>query len=192
MSKEVNPRAVFDRLFGPAEATAEDRAARRTTRTPSQEHSGLRGRGRRRVASQTRPERRPQARRVSVRRARDRAPSAEGRSGSGFGTRGRATRRHAQGVRRTRAPDDGHDRAGLSDRFHADCHLHVPERRKQPQLSRDRRAGRPSRVVAPRPRSAEAGADQQDQPLSPRPAGRISAEARLRSRKATAPCCRAR
>jgi hypothetical protein len=29
MSKEVNPRAVFDRLFGPAELTAEDRARRR-------------------------------------------------------------------------------------------------------------------------------------------------------------------
>src|SRR5208283_1067757 len=28
MSKEVNPRAVFDRLFGPAELTAEDRARR--------------------------------------------------------------------------------------------------------------------------------------------------------------------
>ena len=28
MSKEVNPRAVFDRLFGPAELPAEDRARR--------------------------------------------------------------------------------------------------------------------------------------------------------------------
>ena len=28
MSKEVNPRAVFDRLFGPATPTAEDRAGR--------------------------------------------------------------------------------------------------------------------------------------------------------------------
>ena len=87
MSKEVNPRAVFDRLFGPAELTAEDRARRARARTPAEEHSGLRGRGRRRPAAQTRPQRRPQARRVSVRRARDRTPLAEGRSGGGFAAR---------------------------------------------------------------------------------------------------------
>ena len=52
MSKEVNPRAVFDRLFGPAKPTAEDRAGRARERASPQEHSGLCGRRRRRPAPQ--------------------------------------------------------------------------------------------------------------------------------------------
>ena len=47
-----------------------------------------------------------------------------------------------KGVRRARAADDGHDRAGLPDRLHADRHLHVHQRGRQPQLPRDRRAAR--------------------------------------------------
>ena len=73
----------------PGRADCRRPCAPRRTRTPAQEHSGLRGRGRRRPAAQTRPQRRPQARRVSVRRARDRAPPAEGRSGDGFAARRR-------------------------------------------------------------------------------------------------------
>ncbi len=79
MSKEVNPRAVFDRLFGPADVAAEDRAPPCRASPAAEEHPGLRGRGRRRLAAQARPQRRPQAGRVSVRRARDRGPGAEGR-----------------------------------------------------------------------------------------------------------------
>ena len=190
MSKEVNPRAVFDRLFGPAELTAEDRARRAadagarafwTSRPRTPPTCG---------ASSTQSDgRKLDEYLYAVREIERRLQKAEAAAAACPPARGLPAR---PGVRRTRASDDGHDRAGLPDRFHADCHFHVRERREQPQLSRDRRAGRPSRVVAPRPRSGEAGEDQQDQPLSPWPAGRVSAEARRRQGRRRHACCRAR
>ncbi len=51
LAHEVNPRAVFDRLFGPVNESADERSARATRSSP-QEHSGFCGRGRRRPAAQ--------------------------------------------------------------------------------------------------------------------------------------------
>ena len=74
-----------------------------------------------------------------------------------------------------RPPDAGHDRAGVSERHHADQHVHVRQRgqRRQFPLS-GRRHGFASRDLAPLQRSREAAAVRGDQSLARGPV-RISA-----------------
>ena len=152
----LSPRALFERLFGDGETT--DPAAR--MKRMKQDRTILdfvRG-----DVSRLQPglgrARQEQARRIPRRHPRYRAPHSEG---------GRAERHHEDArswnarvgipetLRRARQADERSDGDRLPDRHDARGHLHDGARRQQPQLSRDRRAGRTPLRVAPPERPGE-------------------------------------
>ena len=159
---QVNPRVVFERLFGDG-ASAEERL-----------------RGRQRNASildavvgelgciQDRSRRRRQGARRHLRRQHPRAraahPDRDGQRGEGAGRR-RAVRAAAEQARPL-PPDVRPDGAGVRGRHHALGHLHArprPERRQLPGVRLQRRL---ARHVAPRRQAGEHRQLRQGQPLS--------------------------
>ena len=191
MAKEIDPRLVFDRLFGarPRDASPADRASRER-----HERSVLDFvlRGRPAAPRAARDERPAQDRRVSQRRPRDRAADRAGPTPS----------RPAPGRRpawpgRAGSPSDLREHIRLmldlmalafQADVDADQHVHVRQRGEQPGLSLPQRARRPPRPLAPRQRPQEAREDQGHQPL-PRRAVRLPArQAQVDEGRATARC----
>ena len=123
-----------------------------------------------------------------------RAAPAEGRGAELAGApRGRPADGDPQHLRRARHAHDGFARAGVPDRPDPRQHVHAGARGQRPGLSRDRRAGLASPVVASHERAGEDRAPAQDQHVSRaavRPPGREAAQhaGRRRGRCWTARC----
>jgi hypothetical protein len=135
---EVDPRLVFERLFASADPndTRENRARRQQTHQSILDFVLEDARQLQRKVGATD--------RIYDLRSRDRAAHRAGgevrERKAGLSEAGR----HPGRLRAARPLDVRHHGAGVPDRFNARGHVHHRARWQQPQLSGDRRAGRPS------------------------------------------------
>ena len=145
---EINPRAVFERLFGAA-GTAADRQARIQNRA---QHSRFRGRGSERHRTWPGRARSHAAHRLPGQSPRDRAPhpaAGSSRRGIHGGYAGRSHRRSGFVRRTCRAALRSAGR-GLSVRHHARLHVHDVARAEPAHLSANRRdRAAPFRFASP-------------------------------------------
>ena len=185
MPMEINPRSVFERMFGRPGTAAQRKARMATDRSVLDSlleelgglKHGLSGKDANRLNDYTRE------------CPRDRAAHPEGRAAVGEQRRGpRRAGGHPRGVRGPRGADVRPDGAGLRGRPHAGRHLHEVARRQPARLPEDRRHRAAPRDVAPREQSREARQPGEGE-HAPRGAVReVRREARRRRPTATARC----
>ena len=148
LPKEVNPRLVFERLFGSGPDA--DRAAARRQRAAASSTSSAKTPAS--LHDQARRQRSAQARRVFHRRPRHRAAHRAGREAAAGA--GRPNDRSPTGIpaklSRSTSADVRPAGAGLPGRRDARLHLRVRQRGQQQAVPVHRRLGGPPRPVAPR------------------------------------------
>ena len=190
MSKEVNPRAVFDRLFGPADVAAEDRARRAEQ---ARRRKSILDFAAEDAADLRRKLDRSDGRKLdeylyAVREIEGRVQKV----GSGGGLpRARPAGTPRKFAEHVRLMMDMIVLAFQTDSTRIVTFMYQNEgsNRSYPEIGV--RAGH-HELSHHGGNPREAGANQQDQPLPPRPAGRVSCRSSTPRRKATAPCCKAR
>ena len=157
---EINPRVVFERMFGGA-GTAEERLERMRTRrsildsvskSASKLQQGLGARDQSRLSDYL-----DNVREIERRIERSEQQTRRGPQGA------RGAGRGARGLRGARRADVRPDGAGVSGRHHPRLHVHDGARPAQRHLSADRRGRAASRPVAS---SEQAGQDRRASPRS--------------------------
>ncbi len=142
MAKEINPRLVFDRLFGVESrhvSAAEQKKAQFYRKSvldfvkddAERLHSRVSKNDRRKLDEYL----------TAIRQVELQVAEAESASRAPARRRG-PPRRHSRRLERAHQADVRPDRTGLSVRRDADLHVHVRQRGKQPQLSLDQRSRR--------------------------------------------------
>ena len=158
----LDPRALFERLFGNGVVLSPEARAREAQVPP--QHSGFRHRRHQEARIRPRPHRSPQARRVSLLDPRSRTADREGREGqrADRSAHGEALRRAGR-FRRAFQADDRHDDDRVPGRPDARHDVPGHARRHLARLPRDRHPRRPPSADPP-PQSGrpdgEGGADQ--------------------------------
>ena len=183
---EINPRKVFERMFGQGGSAAE-RAGAHPGRPQHPRRHHARGLE---PAAPARAVRSPDDEAVSGERARDRAPhparrEEPGRRGSPAAG---ASRRRAVRLRGARRADVRADGAGLSGEHHPRHHLHGVARGQQPDLHAGRRHRRPPRDLAPPEPRREDGKERPHPDVQHHPVQGVPRQAAERCPTATAPC----
>ena len=161
---EINPRAVFERLFGDSGSTDPDVRRARLAKDASLLDSVTER------ASDLSRELGPSDRAKLIQyleavRDIERADSGGRAAERPRASRSRSTGGNPEHIRRARRADVRSARAGLRNGSHPCSHLYDGARDHGPHLPRDRRAGRPSSDLAPPKRSRKARKAEEDQPL---------------------------
>ncbi len=181
---EINPRTVFERLFGQA-GTA---ASRADARAAAEEHPRLDLRRSRRLAPLAGLARPDARERVSGQHPRNRAAYPAGRSARLLARDRRRADRRARFLGRTRRPAVRPRGRRVPGGRHPRLHVHACTRAEPADVRQPRRHRAASHGVAPRQRPGQDREERQDQHVSHAAVREVPRRSCVRRRTATARC----